>query len=95
MGLAPQLWRRLPEGLRELVLYGLASAAALGEKYRIDAPHARSVAHLAVRLFDELRAEHGLSAKDRLLLEVAAPLAWTAARGSHAALCGRGQRRCL
>jgi putative flippase GtrA len=30
MGLVPQLWRRLPEGLRELVLYGLASALALG-----------------------------------------------------------------
>jgi putative flippase GtrA len=25
-----QLWRRLPEGLRELALYGLASALALG-----------------------------------------------------------------
>lgn len=25
-----QLWRRLPEGLRELVLYGFASALALG-----------------------------------------------------------------
>ena len=30
MDLAAQLWRRLPEGLRELVLYGLASALALG-----------------------------------------------------------------
>ena len=30
MRLVPQLWRRLPEGLRELVLYGLASALALG-----------------------------------------------------------------
>lgn len=30
MSLAAQLWRRLPEGLRELVLYGLASALALG-----------------------------------------------------------------
>jgi putative flippase GtrA len=30
MGLALQLWRRLPEGLRELMLYGFASALALG-----------------------------------------------------------------
>lgn len=29
MGLALALWRRLPEGLRELLLYGLASATAL------------------------------------------------------------------
>lgn len=52
----------------------LASAQALGEKYRYDGPHGRQVAHLAVRLFDELRAEHGLGDRDRLLLEVAALL---------------------
>jgi exopolyphosphatase/guanosine-5'-triphosphate,3'-diphosphate pyrophosphatase len=52
----------------------LASAQALGERYRYDAAHAKNVAHLATRLFDELRAEHGLGARDRLLLEVAALL---------------------
>lgn len=52
----------------------LASAEALGEKYRYDATHVRTVAHLAVRLFDELREEHALSSRDRLLLEVAALL---------------------
>jgi exopolyphosphatase/guanosine-5'-triphosphate,3'-diphosphate pyrophosphatase len=52
----------------------LASASALGEKYRFDAPHARQVALLATRLFDELSAEHGLGVRDRLLLEVAALL---------------------
>ena len=52
----------------------LASAAALGEKYHYDAAHARNVAQLSVRLFDELRAEHGLAERDRLLLEVAALL---------------------
>ncbi len=52
----------------------LASAAALGEKYRYDAPHARNVADLAMRLFDELKGEHGLAERDRLLLEVAALL---------------------
>jgi len=49
----------------------LASAAALGEKYHYDAPHARNVAHLATRLFDDLTSEHGLSSRDRLLIEVA------------------------
>ena len=52
----------------------LASAASLGEKYRVDADHARQVARLALRLFDELGEEHGLSRRDRLLLEVAALL---------------------
>jgi exopolyphosphatase/guanosine-5'-triphosphate,3'-diphosphate pyrophosphatase len=52
----------------------LASAAALGEKYRFDAAHGHAVAHLATRLFDDLRPEHGLSDRDRLLLMVAAML---------------------
>jgi exopolyphosphatase/guanosine-5'-triphosphate,3'-diphosphate pyrophosphatase len=52
----------------------LASAAALGEKYRFDADHARQVARLATRLFDALGDEHGLRSRDRLLLEVAALL---------------------
>ncbi len=52
----------------------LASANALGERYRYDAPHARAVAALACRLFDDLGSEHGLSMRDRLLLEVAALL---------------------
>ena len=61
-------------GFEDLRVQVLASAAALGDKYRYDAAHARNVANLAVRLFDELRAEHGLQARDRLLLEVAALL---------------------
>ena len=52
----------------------LASACAVGEKYNYDARHARHIANLALRLFDELKAEHGLDARDRLLLEVAAIL---------------------
>jgi len=52
----------------------LASARALGEKYRYDALHAENVARMAVRLFEELRSEHGLEERDRLLLEVAALL---------------------
>lgn len=44
MGLVLQLWRRLPEGLRELVLYGLASALALG----LDAGLLLGLTHLGV-----------------------------------------------
>ena len=62
------------QGMEDLRRQVLASASALGEKYRFDAPHARKVAEIAVRLFDQLRAEHGLSDRHRLQLEVAALL---------------------
>ena len=52
----------------------LASAAAVGQKYRFDAAHGHHVAHLAARLFDELADEHGLGDRERLLLQVAALL---------------------
>ena len=52
----------------------LASAEALGQKYRFDRAHARHVAKLATRLFEELGEEHGLGERDRLLLKVAALL---------------------
>ncbi len=52
----------------------LASANALGEKYNYDVRHARHIANLSLRLFDELKSEHGLDLRDRLLLEVAALL---------------------
>ena len=61
-------------GIEDFSRQVLGSAAALGERYRHDGPHARQVAALAVRLFDDLRTEHGLGARDRLLLEVAALL---------------------
>jgi exopolyphosphatase / guanosine-5'-triphosphate,3'-diphosphate pyrophosphatase len=63
-----------PLGIEELRRQVLGSAAALGERYRYDAAHARKVADLAVRVFDDLRTEHGLDARHRLLLEVAALL---------------------
>ncbi|HXW06255.1 MAG TPA: Ppx/GppA phosphatase family protein [Vicinamibacterales bacterium] len=52
----------------------IASAEALGFKYRFDREHGRHVAMLATRLFDELGPEHGLGRRERLLLEVAAVL---------------------
>jgi len=65
----------------------LASATALGERYGYDVPHAKQVAALSVRLFDELRSEHGLQNRDRLLLEVAALLhdigIYVGLRGHH------------
>jgi exopolyphosphatase/guanosine-5'-triphosphate,3'-diphosphate pyrophosphatase len=61
-------------GIEDFSRQVLASAVALGQKYRFDEPHARAVAHLATRLFDELHAEHGLGVRHRLLLEVAALL---------------------
>lgn len=62
------------QGLEDFSKQALGSAAALGEKYRWDAAHARCVAHLALSLFDQLRGEHGLGDRERLLLEVAALL---------------------
>ena len=61
-------------GLEDFSRQVLGSAAALGEKYRWDAAHARHVAFLSTRLFDQLKSEHGLSGRERLLLEVAALL---------------------
>ena len=62
------------QGFEDLRRQVLASATALGEKYRFDANHARKVADIAIRLFDQLRPEHGLSDRHRMLLEVAALL---------------------
>ncbi len=52
----------------------LASAEAVGQRYRWDRDHGHHVAALATRLFDELRDEHRLGDRERLLLKVAAML---------------------
>ncbi len=52
----------------------LRSAESIAVRYQCDMPHARHVARLALRLFDELQGDHGLSARHRLLLHVAALL---------------------
>jgi exopolyphosphatase/guanosine-5'-triphosphate,3'-diphosphate pyrophosphatase len=52
----------------------VASAAALGRKFRYDEDHARHVTELALRLFDALSREHGLGPRERLLLETASLL---------------------
>jgi exopolyphosphatase / guanosine-5'-triphosphate,3'-diphosphate pyrophosphatase len=61
-------------GTAEFEQQVLASAETLGHKYRFDRAHGRHVAKLAIQLFDQLRGEHGLSERDRLLLHVAALL---------------------
>jgi exopolyphosphatase/guanosine-5'-triphosphate,3'-diphosphate pyrophosphatase len=52
----------------------LAEAERLGEHYHYDAPHALKVRELAFAIFDALRAEHRLDARDRVLLGIAATL---------------------
>ena len=71
LDLARTVTGREDEELAKSVLH---SARTIGEKYRYDPDHAAHVAELANRLFDELRAEHGLKPRHRLLLRVAAVL---------------------
>jgi exopolyphosphatase/guanosine-5'-triphosphate,3'-diphosphate pyrophosphatase len=61
-------------GARDFERQVLASADAVGRKYRYDQRHGRHVARLATRMFDQLLGEHGLTPRDRLLLEVGALL---------------------
>jgi exopolyphosphatase/guanosine-5'-triphosphate,3'-diphosphate pyrophosphatase len=72
-GLLLELARKVTGGEdRTLFESVLRSARNIAEKYHVDLAHCESVARLAVRLFDELRGEHGLADRQRLLLEVAA-----------------------
>ncbi len=50
------------------------SARRLGRKYMYDGPHALCVASNAIKLFDLMKEDHGLGARERLLLEVSAVL---------------------
>ena len=65
----------------------LASAEAVGHRYKFDRAHGRHVAMLAMRLFDECREDHGLSERERLLLQVASMLhdigIYVSLRGHH------------
>ncbi|MCX5796211.1 MAG: HD domain-containing protein [Elusimicrobia bacterium] len=51
-----------------------SSARSLGRKYRYDEPHALAVAAAALKLFELLKAEHGLGPRERMLLETSAIL---------------------
>jgi exopolyphosphatase / guanosine-5'-triphosphate,3'-diphosphate pyrophosphatase len=65
----------------------LASAEAVGHRFRFDRAHGLHVAKLATRLFDELREDHGLSDRERLLLQTASLLhdvgVYVSLRGHH------------
>ncbi len=63
------------EGLKALEVSQTRNAAvAIVKKYDIDQKHANRVGALALSLFDQTRNLHGLSKRDRLLLELAALL---------------------
>ncbi|MBT9677450.1 exopolyphosphatase [Levilactobacillus brevis] len=49
----------------------LASAEDLAQRYRVEPHHMELVRRFALHLFDQLRALHHLTTRDRLLLEVA------------------------
>lgn len=49
----------------------IAGAVALGRRYLFDEAHGMHVAKQALKLFDELEAEHGLGRRARLILEAA------------------------
>ncbi len=71
-GLLLELARAVTGQEDQALLEGVIhSAMAVARKYRVDMAHARTVADVSVRLFDELHAEHGLGPRYRLLLEVA------------------------
>ncbi len=69
--LASEVTGKDDDSLRKGIIH---SATALAVKYQVDLNHARSVADLAVRLFDAFQADHGLAPRQRLLLRIAALL---------------------
>jgi exopolyphosphatase / guanosine-5'-triphosphate,3'-diphosphate pyrophosphatase len=74
-GLLQELARQVRGEEDQALVEGVVhSAMAMVEKYRVDAAHAQNVTDVAVRLFDELQADHGLGPRHRLLLRVAALL---------------------
>ncbi len=52
----------------------IQSALSIAEKYKVNIRHAKRVAHACVKLFDVLAEEHGLTFRNRILLESAALL---------------------
>ena len=71
-GLVLELARYVTGEEDTATLHGVIhSAMAIGEKYHVNPDHAQQVADLSVRLFDELRADHGLGPRYRLLIRVA------------------------
>ncbi len=63
---------RAGQGEARLIDLRLSNARRLADQFDPDPAHARQVAFLSMRLFDELAVHHGLSRRDRALLEAAA-----------------------
>ncbi len=62
------------QGAEDFERQVMASAESVGQRFQFDGEHGRHVALLATRFFDLLREEHGLSDRDRLLLQTASLL---------------------
>ena len=73
-GIVFELMERLAARRESRERNAVDDAATLGRKYSFDEVHARHVARLASRLFDQLRVLHGLGARERRLLAAAAVL---------------------
>ncbi len=73
-GVLKDLALRTPAAAALAAAQRTRSAAAVGRRFGFDERHARQVAHLALQLFDQLAALHGLPASARSLLEAAALL---------------------
>jgi exopolyphosphatase/guanosine-5'-triphosphate,3'-diphosphate pyrophosphatase len=66
--------RKLGKGPESFEKQIVASARGIAQKYHANEVHIEQVRQLSLSLFDQLKDEHGLTAKERLLLEVAALL---------------------
>lgn len=73
-GVLRDLFRRSPAAAAAAAEGRTQAATALGRRFGFDERHARQVARLALQLFDQLDAVHGLPASARGLLEAAALL---------------------
>lgn len=63
--------RQLPDRFEPQIL---SATRFLAHKFQCNLSHAEAVSQLALDLFDRLQSQHGLTARDRLLLQVAAIL---------------------
>lgn len=65
------LWRERSGGEDRFLPEIISAACHLGDKFGYDAAHARTVADVAVNLFDALSELHHMTPRDRLLLRLA------------------------
>jgi exopolyphosphatase/guanosine-5'-triphosphate,3'-diphosphate pyrophosphatase len=74
-GLLVELGPGIDEDIQDRFLMQVrASALSLGKKYHFDADHAKHVTTLSLQIFDQMKKDHNLDPRSRLLLEVASIL---------------------